>query len=141
MRLLATTRELDAKISRVSPSADPATRTIHFEVDLENQDHSIPVGTTAEMLIKEAEGRKVIQVPSSAAKVEGDKATLFVIEGDRAHKKVLPFLGEHEGLLYLAPDLPEGSRVVLDGRNQLEDGDQVVARPATGSVPEAGVKP
>ncbi|MDR3682934.1 MAG: efflux RND transporter periplasmic adaptor subunit [Geothrix sp.] len=141
MHLLANSRELDAKISRVSPGADPGTRTIHFEVDLENKDRSIPVGTTAEMLIKESEGRKVIQVPSSAAKVEGTRATLFVIVGDRAHKKVLPFLGESEGLLYLAPDLPEGSRVVLDGRNQLEDGDQVIARPATGSVPEAGVQP
>lgn len=141
MRLLANSRDLDARISRVSPAADPSTRTIHFEVDLDNKDLSISVGTTAEMLILESGGSKVIQIPSSAAKVEGRRATLFVIEGDRARKKVLPFLGEREGLLFLSPDLPQGSLVVLDGRNQLEDGDQVIARPATGSTPEAGVQP
>jgi multidrug efflux pump subunit AcrA (membrane-fusion protein) len=141
LRLLANSRDLDAKISRVSPAADPSTRTIHFEVDLDNKDLSISVGTTAEMLILESGGRRVIQIPSSAAKVEGHRATLFVIEGDRARKKVLPFLGEREGLLFLSPDLPQGSLVVLDGRNQLEDGDQVIARPATGSTPEAGVQP
>jgi membrane fusion protein, multidrug efflux system len=141
LRLLANSQELDARISRVSPAADPSTRTLHFEVDLDNKDHSMPVGTTAEMLIQEAGGRKVIQIPSSAAKVEGSRATLFVVEGDRAHKKVLPFLGEREGQLFLSPDLPAGSQVVLDGRNQLEDGDQVTARPATGSAPETGVQP
>ncbi|MGA2079988.1 MAG: efflux RND transporter periplasmic adaptor subunit [Holophaga sp.] len=138
LHLLANGREMDAKISRVSPAADPATRTIHFEVDLENQDHSIPVGTTADLLILEISGRQVIQVPSAAVKVEGKKATLFTVEGNRAHKKVLPFLGEQEGQIFLAPDLPEGVQVVLNGREQLEDGDLVKARADTATASNQG---
>jgi len=135
LRLLATGREVAGKISRVSPSADPATRTLHFEVDLDNADRAIPVGTSVEMLILENEGSNVIHLPSAAAKVEGTRATLFVLEGDRARKKVLRFLGEREGELYLSPDLPPGALVVLDGREQLEDGDQVVLKAAAGARP------
>ena len=138
LRMLATARELDGKISRVSPSADPSTRTIHFEVDVDNQDRSLPVGTSVEMLILEATNQKVIHLPSAAAKVEGTRATVFVLEGDRARKKVLQFLGEREGELYLSPDLPAGAQVVLDGREALEDGDQVLLKPG---APAAGGKP
>ena len=137
LKLLATSREVEARISRVSPAADPATRTLHFEVDIENKDHAIPVGTSVEMLIQEATGQKVIHLPSAAAKVEGTRATVFVIEGGRARKKVLQFLGEREGELYLSPDLPAGAQVVLDGRDQLEDGDLVVSK----STPSPVVKP
>ena len=137
---LATSRDLDGTISRVSPSADPSTRTIHFEVDVDNRDRSLPVGTSVEMLILEATTQKVIHLPSAAAKVEGSKATLFVLEGDRVHRKVLQFLGEREGELYLSPDLPQGAQVVLDGREQLDDGDQVVLK-APASAPSAGGKP
>jgi RND family efflux transporter MFP subunit len=137
LRLLATGTELDGKIARVSPSADPSTRTLHFEVDLDNKDLAIPVGTSVEMMIKESAGQNVIHLPSAAAKVEGTRATLFVLEGDRARKKVLKFLGEREGELYLSPDLPPGAQVVVDGREQLEDGDQVTLK----SVTPAGVRP
>jgi RND family efflux transporter MFP subunit len=141
LRLLANSREVDGRISRVSPSADPGTRTIHFEVDLGNQDRSIPVGTTADMLILEAVGRPVIQLPSAAAKVAGTQATVFVLEGNRVHKRVLAFLGEREGQLYLAPDLPPGALVVLDGRDQLADGDLVQNKPVLASAAVPGVQP
>ena len=138
LRLLATSQELDGKISRVSPAADPATRTLHFEVDLDNKDRAIPVGTSVEMLILENAGQKVIQLPSAAAKVEGTRATVFLLDGDKARKKVLKFLGEREGILFLSPDLPPGAQVVMDGREALEDGDPVVlAKAAAG----AGAKP
>ena len=141
LRFLATSRELDAKISRVSPSADPATRTLHFEVDLDNKDRAIPVGTSVEMMVLESAGRNVIHLPSAAAKVEGSRATLFVLEGDRARKKVLQFLGEREGELYLSPDLPIGAQVVLDGREQLEDGDLVAVKAGQVAAPAAGGRP
>ena len=141
LSLLADGRKMEARITRVSPAADPSTRTIHFELDLENKDRSLPTGTTAELLILEAGGRKVITLPSAAAQVEGKRAIVFVVDGDRVHKKVLQFLGERGGQLYLSPDVPEGTRIVLDGRAQLEDGDQVVASPALSTSPEPGARP
>lgn len=131
LRLLSTGRELRIDVARRSPAADPSTRTIHFELDLPNRDRSIPVGTTAEIFIAQQRGEKAVVVPVAAAAVQGTKATVWVIAGDVAHRLVVPLLGEREGQLFLDPSLPAGSRVVLDGRTQLQEGNRVVARSAS----------
>ena len=45
IRIEATGDKLDAVISRRAPAADDATRTVHFEVDIPNSTHVLPVGT------------------------------------------------------------------------------------------------
>src|SRR5262249_38266644 len=40
-------KSLTAKIARRAPAADEVTRTVHFEIDVANQQHELPVGTTA----------------------------------------------------------------------------------------------
>jgi RND family efflux transporter MFP subunit len=128
LRLLSRDREMKGEIARRSPAADPSTRTIHFELDLPNRDRSIPVGTTAELFIAQKQGEKAVTVPTSAAAVQGAKATVWVVDGAVAHRRAVPLLGEREGRLFLDPSLAAGSRVVLDGRTQLQEGDRVVAR-------------
>jgi len=49
VRLLATGRDLSAVVSRRSPAADPGTRTVHFEIDIADPTHEIPVNTTGEI--------------------------------------------------------------------------------------------
>ena len=129
LKLLATGQELKAAIARRAPSADASTRTIHFEIDLPNPDRRYPAGTTAEIRV-ESERKEDAQVlPVAAASVKGTKATVFVVEEGRARKKVLTVLGEREGQLFVKPELPSGAQVVLEGRNQLQDGDPVAAKP------------
>jgi RND family efflux transporter MFP subunit len=41
--------DIQATISRRAPSADPGTRTVHFEIDLDDSDRRIPVDTTGEI--------------------------------------------------------------------------------------------
>lgn len=125
LKILATGKEARGTISRLSPSADASTRTLHFEIDLPNPDRALPVGTTAELYIQEREGRKVVAVPSSAATVNGSRATIFRKDGDHVRKVILPFLGEENGKLFLAPELPAGTPVVGEGRADLQDGDLV----------------
>ncbi|HJV48882.1 MAG TPA: efflux RND transporter periplasmic adaptor subunit [Geothrix sp.] len=125
LNFLSKNQSLEAKVSRLSPAADAGTRTIHFELDLPNATRTLPVGTTAELQIEEREGRKVLQVPSSAATVRGDQATVYKVDGDHARKVVLPFLGERDGQLFLAAELPAGTKIVQEGRGQLQDGDRI----------------
>jgi hypothetical protein len=63
-----------------------------------------------------------------AASITGDKAALFVVDGDVAHRKTFPILGEEGGSLYLDPSLAPGSRVVTEGRSLLNDGDHVAPK-------------
>jgi RND family efflux transporter MFP subunit len=148
LRALATSRELRAKISRRSPAADLSTRTVHVEIDVLNPERALPVGTTAELVIDVGAPVPASEVPLAAASVRGNKATLFVVEGQTARKSVYPVRGERGGSLFLDTALHPGAHVVTEGRALLRDGDRVDAKleaaamsASGGSVELAGVKP
>jgi RND family efflux transporter MFP subunit len=128
IRALAIGKELRAKIARRSPAADLATRTVHIEIDVPDPDRTLPVGTTAELGLDVGEPAAATEIPLIAASVRGQKATVFVVEGQTAHKGVYAVKGERGGSLFLAPSLRSGAHVVTEGRALLKDGDRVEAR-------------
>jgi membrane fusion protein (multidrug efflux system) len=123
----ATGKDLLATVSRRAPAADPGTRTVHFELDVPNQDRSIPVGTTAELRIEVGHPEPATAIPLYAATVRGKMADLFVVDGDVAHKRVVAVKGERSGMLYCDPELKAGTHVVSEGRALLNDNDKVSA--------------
>jgi membrane fusion protein, multidrug efflux system len=130
IHLLAVNRDMTGIVSRRSPGADPETRTVHFEIDLPNDEkEKLPVGTTAELRIEAGSAMEATLIPLSAATIHGEKASLFIADGEIARQKVLPVLGEREGMLYVDPSLAAGAMVVTQGRGALEDGDHIEARP------------
>lgn len=135
LHFIATNSDLIANIARRAPAADATTRTVHFELDVPDPGKTIPVGTTAEIRIEVGEPSPALRVPLAAAVVRGSKATLFVVEGNRAHVRLVPLKGELAGNLFLEPQLTPGSRIVTEGRALLSDGDEVAATLAT-PIPE-----
>jgi membrane fusion protein (multidrug efflux system) len=128
VHLLATGRDLVAKISRRAPAADPATRTAHIELDVEDGEHSIPVWTTAELALDVGTPALASAVPLAAASVHASKATLFVAAAGIAHQKLAKVIGERGGTLYVDPAvLAAGTSVVTEGRTILSDGDAIEA--------------
>lgn len=136
IKMLATGQQAAGAIARRSPAANDSTRTVHFEIDLSDPDRRFPVGTTAELTIDVGAPRPATVVPSVAAAIRGDKAIVFLVEGDKATKRMVSIQGEDTGVLYLDPLLKSGSRIVTEGRSLLNDGDRVVATLA--AAPLAG---
>lgn len=128
LHLLATGDRVEARIARRSPAADVATRTIHAEIDLPDPERRLPVGTTAEVTVGVGSESPAIEMPLTAAKVRGSRAALFVLEGDVVRSVTAEVLGEAGSSLFVKPTLPEGARVVTEGRAQLSDGERVVAK-------------
>jgi RND family efflux transporter MFP subunit len=128
LHVLSTNRDLTATISRRAPAADPLTRTVHFEMDVADPGRSLPVGTTAEISIEVGEPKPASEIPLSSALVRGDKATLFVVDGTIAHKRVVPVLGERTGELFVDPSLAGGTKIVTEGRALLNDNDRVATK-------------
>jgi RND family efflux transporter MFP subunit len=120
---------VDARISRRSPAADPSTRTVHLEIDIPDPQRRLPVYTTAEVAVEVGKPVPATSVPLTAATVRGDKATVLVVDGDVARRRTVDVVGESQGSLYLSPNLPSGTGVVTDGRNNVRDGDRVRAAP------------
>ena len=135
VRLLATGLSVSAPISRRSPAANPATRTIHVEVDLADLERRLPVGTTGELRVEVGDAAPATEVPLRAAVIRGRKASLFVVDGDVVRSVTVGVLGESGASLFVEP-MPPGAFVVTEGRSQLSNGDRVAAkRETTTKVP------
>ncbi len=127
VRILATKKDLVATIARRAPAADPFSRTVHFELDIEDPTRELPVGTTADLRIEVGNLEPATEIPLAAATVRGTKASVFVVEDTVARKKTFAVKGEREGRLFLEPALKPQSRVVSEGRALLSDNDHVTA--------------
>lgn len=127
VHFLTTGRDVQAEVTRRSPEADPATRTVEIEIDLPNQDRSLPIHTTAEVRVKVGSPKPAVRLPLLAATIRGQKARLFVIKDNVAHQEVVPVLGDTGGALFVKPELPKHAVVVTEGRTGLHDGDRVAA--------------
>ena len=141
IHLLATHRDLVAKIARRAPAVDQATRTAHVEIDVEDPERAMPVWTTAELAIDVGTPAAASALPLSAASVHGSKASVFVFTSDIAHLQIVKVVGEAGGTLYVDPGaLPAGTKVVTDGRTVLGDGD-TIAPTVEPWTPDAAGKP
>ncbi len=125
IRLSATKQEVVGTVARRSPAADPATRSVHFEVDLVDAERHIPIGTTGEAELDVGSAIPAAEIPLYAASVRGKKATVFVIEGDVAKALTVNVLGESGGSLFVDLALKPGALVVTEGRALLTNGDRV----------------
>jgi RND family efflux transporter MFP subunit len=137
--VLATGKVTMGKVSRRSPSADSETRTVHFEIDLLDTKRELPVGTTAELSVDAGEPVPAVELPLYAAALRGDKATLFVVEGNVAKKISVPVKGESGASVFLDLGvLKPGTKVVTEGRALLSDGDKVAAKVTVPATTGAG---
>lgn len=127
--IAAINRKLSAEISRRAPGADATTRTVDFEIDVPNEKRELPSKATATLTIPVGHPQDASRVPSLAANLRGQKATIFVVKDSVASRQTVSVLGEAGGQLYVAPgDLPAGALVVTEGRALLDDGDRVAAK-------------
>jgi membrane fusion protein (multidrug efflux system) len=132
IHVFARNKDIPATITRRAPAADPATRTVHFEIDLPDPTREVPVGTTGEVHIEVGEPVPATEIPAYAATIRGSNATVFVVDANEvAHAKTAVIQGEVGGSLFLDTSLPPGSHVVTEGRALLNDGDKVAAKKAT----------
>jgi membrane fusion protein (multidrug efflux system) len=133
----ATKQELVGTISRRAPAADPSTRTVHFEVDLPDGTRTIPVGTTGDAQLDVGTPEPATEIPIYAASVRGNKATVFIVDGDVAHERTVTVKGEIGGSLFVDGSLAPGARIVTEGRALLSEGDHVAVMPEPPAAPQS----
>jgi membrane fusion protein, multidrug efflux system len=132
--------DIAATISRRAPNADPGTRTIHFEIDMDNSNRRIPVDTTGEIHVPVGASVPATAVPINAVTMNDKKATLFTVDGGIAHRQTLEELGEAGPFAFFPLNaLKPGTLIVTEGRALLRDGDRVeaTADPTEASINQA----
>ena len=118
VHLLATGADLTAKISRRAPAADPGTRTVHIEIDVDDPERTMPVWTTAEISLDVGEPVAGDRDPAdrrrpcAAARRPSSSSTAA-----SRTRRVAKLLGERGGTLYVDPTRSRRARkVVTEGR-------------------------
>lgn len=118
-------KPLAARVARISPAADPLTRT--FLVKLDVAASGLKSGLFARALFPQGE-REALTVPASALVNRAGIAGVFVVgqDGIAQFRMVRP--GEaRDGTLEILSGLGAGERVVTGGADKLESGDKVGA--------------
>jgi RND family efflux transporter MFP subunit len=129
VRVPSLNRTFPGKVARFSVDVREDTRTMHTEVDVANPQHILLPGlyADAELVLDRKEG--VPTVPVQALTHEGDKTTVFVVNGngvleDRPVQLGLQTATDTE----IASGLNAGEEVVVSDRSGLKAGEKVHAQ-------------
>jgi len=109
-------RVFPAHISFISPTVDPATRTVRVRCLVQNPEGLLKPDMFATIKIHAAAQQTVPVIPSSAVVTEGDSSLVFVEEGHgRFRRRKIQVGQELGGSVALATGLSVGERVAMRG--------------------------
>jgi cobalt-zinc-cadmium efflux system membrane fusion protein len=112
-------RRITGRLTFVSATVNPETRTILVRMDLPNRDREYKPAMLATVIIK-GRPQKVRALPASAVVREDNKDFVFVQTGPSAYLMRQVALGpESDGMRTLIGGLREGEKIVLEGAFQL----------------------
>ncbi len=121
---------VEGKVRAVVPRANPQARTFPVKVSIPNREGRIGVGMLARVRLPIGAGASRVLVPKDAVVARGGERLVFVIgEGDRV-RPVAVTTGQSQGAwIAVAGEVAAGDRVVTQGNDRLQPGQQVEPQP------------
>ena len=102
--------------------ADPVTGKFAVEVHVDNAGLELRPGVMGRATIHKRTHANVLLVPRDAVMTSAQGHTVYLVEGERAHRQVVE-LGEDQGMMVVASSgLEPGDRVVVRGHRDLVEG-------------------
>lgn len=119
--------EATGKVSYISLDATPATRTYPVEVQVPNPDREIPVGMTAEIMLK-APAVTAVKLPRSVVTLdeEGELGVRTLDRNDRVNFVPINLIADTPAGLVLS-GIEKDVRVIVAGQDLVKSGDLVNA--------------
>ena len=121
-----TTYSQSGTISTVSGVIDPRTGSVQMRATFDNAQHILRSGGTGSILIP-THASDAIMVPQSATFDVQDKKFVYVVNADKTvATREITVLPQNNGQTYVvASGLRAGERIVVDGVNQLKNGQKI----------------
>ena len=121
-----TTYSQSGTISTVSGVIDPSTGSVQIRATFDNAQHILRSGGTGSILIP-THASDAIMVPQSATFDVQDKKFVYVVNADKTvATREITVLPQNNGQTYVvASGLRAGERIVIDGVNQLKNGQKI----------------
>lgn len=122
--LLETGATAQARIAKVSPSVDAASRKVTIELAVPNASRTLIPGTYARALFETAHAAQVA-VPRQAVYTQYGTSYVFVVEDGIARRRVVTLGARSETLIEIRDGVAAGETVVISGVSYLRDGDAI----------------
>ena len=121
-----TTYSQSGTISTVSGVIDPSTGSVQMRATFDNTQHILRSGGTGSIFIP-THASDAIMVPQSATFDVQDKKFVYVVNADKTvATREITVLPQNNGQTYVvASGLRAGERIVVDGVNQLKNGQKI----------------
>lgn len=127
VRIDGVDREVTGTVAEISPTADPASRTVLAKVDLPS-DPAVHSGLFGRLLLASGQSKSVV-VPLTAVVRHGQLESVFVIDGGAAHLRLVRTGRERDGAVEVVSGLGDGEAVASSDVGTLVDGQPVQALP------------
>jgi membrane fusion protein (multidrug efflux system) len=123
-----------AKVTLVSPTIDPRTRTLRLKGELPNPDQRLRPGLFARVDLGVNHRSDVSMIPEEAVLYRADGSVVFrLVEGNRVERRVIETGIHFDGTIEVVRGVEAGDVVVRRGHAELVDGAVVTARNPDGS--------
>jgi RND family efflux transporter MFP subunit len=133
VRVPSLNRSFPGKVTRFSVDVREDTRTMHTEVDVQNPDRVLIPGLYAEADVALEHREDIPSVPLQAINHEGNKTTVFVVNGaDEVDDRTITLGIQTSTDAEVVSGLNEGEQVIVSDRSGLKAGQKV--RPQTVEV-------
>ncbi len=114
------------EVRAVVPRANPQARTFPVKVSLPNREGRIGVGMLARVNLPIGAGASRVLVPKDAVVARGEQRLVFVIGEEDRVRPVPVTPGQPQGAwIAVAGEIAAGDRVVIQGNERLQPGQQV----------------
>lgn len=127
VRIDALQREMTARISELSPSADPVSRTLLVKLDLPNLPELRP-GMFGRLVVRTG-SEHVVTVPSSAIVKRGQMEGVFVVSQGKARLRLVRSGRSGDGRTEILAGLESDEPIVVSQVDQLVDAQPVEVQP------------
>jgi membrane fusion protein (multidrug efflux system) len=123
------------RVTLISPTIDPKTRTLRVEADVANPDARLRPGLFARVDLGVALRKGVLMVPEEAVLQRADGEVVFrAAEGNRVQRVVVTTGSHRDGMVEVASGLAPGDVIVTRGQAGLIDGVLVSPRNPDGTI-------
>lgn len=113
------------KVKTVFPSLDEKTRTLAVEALVPDKEDVLKPGLFARVILYTGALRDTVVIPNTALLYEGDKISVYVVEGDKAHERIVKIGNKYGDEIEIAEGIKAGEKIVTAGQQGLSEGTKV----------------
>ncbi len=121
-------QNIKAKISRISKSLDPASKTMEVQIDIPNKNEALKSGMYAKAKIRRSGSNTTLSLPNTAIHMKRDAPFVFVVkDGIVEEVQLKKGLSGKDYFQVLNNNIDASTKVIVKGKSMVKSGQAVRA--------------